>query len=112
MKISIIDKFQITGCGLVFGGKILSGILKCDMKLILLMKKKIENVLCKRIEIHCNQVNEGIPGDIIGFNVRPIKHYDIRNDKIFLVFDENTMKNAKIAENLRVKILMIKKKLL
>ena len=75
-------------------------------------EKKIENVLCKRIEIHCNQVNEGIPGDIIGFNVKPIKYYDIRNDKIFLVFDENTMKNAKIAENLRVKILMIKKKLL
>ena len=40
LKISIIDKYQITGCGLVFGGKILSGILKCDMKLILLMKKK------------------------------------------------------------------------
>ena len=40
LKISIIDVYRITGIGVVFGGKILSGILKYDMKLIILIKKK------------------------------------------------------------------------
>ena len=112
LKISIIDKYKISGIGLVFVGKILSGILKYGMNLILLMTKKIEYVCCKSIEIHCNHINEGIPGDIIGFNCKPIMFRDIWYDKIFFVSDENTINNAKIAENLRVKILMIKKKLL
>ena len=110
LKISIVNAEKISGIGNVFEGKILSGRLKTKMKLTIpLNNKDIEPKECKSIEIHCNNVNEAIAGDLIGFNVRNIWLYDA---KLFsLVFEENAMDCIKNnADNLRIKILMINKK--
>ena len=76
------------------------------------MKNEIIKRSFKSIEINYKDVNEAVAGEIIGFNVKPYEytnHLYIRKDNNFLVFKENVMNNIKIAENLRVKILMTEK---
>ena len=94
-----------------FEGKILSGKLKTNMKICLPIKRidKILETECESIEIHNHPFNEAIAGDIIGFNLKRIKHK--KYIKCNLVFNENILDCIKFAYNLRVKILMINEKI-
>ena len=108
--ISILNSDKITGFGTVIEGKILSGKLEENMEIIIPLKEEIKKFNCYSIEINHHQVNEVIAGDIIGSNIKRIPVNILRRDNDFLAFEENAMNNIKKAENLRVKILMIKKK--
>ena len=110
LKISIINAEKISGVGTVFEGKILSGILKPKMQLIIpLNDNKIEKKECESIEIHLKNVNEAIAGDLIGFHSRDIYSFEAKLSS--LVFEVNAMDCVKNnADNLRIKILMIHKK--
>ena len=110
LKISIFNSEKISGIGTVFGGKILSGTLNKNMELINCIPDfhKNHKQKCQSIEIHNNQIDEAIAGDIIGFNIKGVSKYVAR--KCRLVFTENEKNNLKNANNLRVKILMINKK--
>ena len=77
------------------------------MNLCIPISNKIEMTKCNSIQMYCKDYNETLAGDIIGFNIKGIKIRDIYYYN--LVFTENSMKSAKKAETLRVKIFMMNK---
>ena len=111
LEISVYNAEKITGVGTVIYGKILSGKIKTNMEIYLpFIKHDLLKKECKSIEIHHNNVDEAITGDIIGINIKGVSYRDIKNDKMFLVFEPNAMNRMQKAETLRVKILILNKK--
>ena len=111
LKISIFNFNKISGVGFVLEGKILSGRFNTKMELCIplsLENSSIKKQKSESIEVHNSPIEEAVAGDIIGFNIKRISRWDIRDTK--LVYTENNMDSIKKADNLRVKILIINKK--
>src|SRR3989344_1261384 len=79
LRLPIQDVFNITGIGVFPVGRVETGIMKVGDKVIIVPGREGKGVTgeCKTIEMHHEQVNEAIPGDNIGFNVRGINKKDI-----------------------------------
>src|SRR3989344_3620648 len=79
LRLPIQDVYNITGIGVVPVGRVETGIMKVGDKVIIVPGREGKGVTgeCKTIEMHHEQVNEAIPGDNIGFNVRGIGKKDI-----------------------------------
>lgn len=111
LKISIFGADKVTGIGTIFEGKILSGQLEQDMKIIISLDKKITTIRIATIKMHHhytnNLIDKAIAGDIIGFNVNLTK---LEALSCKLAFEKSEMDFIKKADNLRVKILLINKK--
>jgi len=80
----IQDVYSITGVGTVPVGKIETGVMKPGMKLIFLPSKKPGGVVgeVKTIEMHHEQIQEALPGDNIGANIRGVAKNDIRRGDV------------------------------
>ena len=80
----IQDVYSITGVGTVPVGKVETGIMKPGMKLIFLPSKKPGGVVgeVKTIEMHHEQIQEALPGDNIGANIRGVAKNDIRRGDV------------------------------
>ncbi|OPY30867.1 MAG: Elongation factor 1-alpha [Methanomassiliicoccales archaeon PtaU1.Bin124] len=80
LRLPIQDVYTITGIGTVPVGRVETGVLKPDMKLIFMPSNKIGEV--KSIEMHHEQLPQAIPGDNVGFNVRGIAKNDIKRGDV------------------------------
>ena len=79
LRLPIQDVYNIPGIGVVPVGRIETGKMKVGDKIIVVPAREgkgIEGEI-KTIEMHHEQIQEAIPGDNIGFNVRGIAKKDI-----------------------------------
>jgi len=79
LRIPIQDVYNIKGVGVVPVGRVESGKLKPGDKIVFLPSSKPNGVVgeVKSIEMHHQQIEEAIPGDNIGFNVKGVDKNDI-----------------------------------
>jgi elongation factor 1-alpha len=85
LRLPIQDVYNITGIGVVPVGRIETGIMKVGDKVIAVPGREGKGVPgeVKSIEMHHEQMQEALPGDNIGFNVRGFGKKDIaRGDVI------------------------------
>ncbi|MBS3147155.1 translation elongation factor EF-1 subunit alpha [Candidatus Woesearchaeota archaeon] len=79
LRLPIQDVYNITGIGVVPVGRVETGVMKIGDKVIIVPAREGKGVTgeVKTIEMHHEQINEAIPGDNVGFNVRGIGKKDI-----------------------------------
>ncbi len=80
LRIPIQDVYSITGVGTVPVGRVETGKLKVGDKVLFVPSGKVGEV--KSIEMHHEQIQEAVPGDNIGFNVRGVGKNDIRRGDV------------------------------
>lgn len=80
LRLPIQDVYSITGVGTVPVGRVETGVMKVNDKIVFMPSKVVGEV--KSIEMHHEQYQEARPGDNIGFNVRGIDKKDIRRGDI------------------------------
>jgi len=80
LRLPIQDVYTITGIGTVPVGRVETGILKPDMKVIFMPSNKIGEV--KSIEMHHETMAMAKPGDNVGFNVRGIAKNDVKRGDV------------------------------
>ncbi|HIJ00954.1 MAG: elongation factor 1-alpha [Candidatus Methanomethylophilaceae archaeon] len=80
LRLPIQDVYTITGIGTVPVGRVETGVLKPNMKVIFQPSNKIGEV--KSIEMHHESIPQAEPGDNVGFNVRGISKNDIRRGDV------------------------------
>ena len=79
LRLAIQDVYNITGIGVVPVGRVETGIMKINDKVIIVPGREGKGVVgeVKTIEMHHEQLQQAEPGDNIGFNVRGIDKRDI-----------------------------------
>ncbi|MEK6974111.1 MAG: translation elongation factor EF-1 subunit alpha [Nanoarchaeota archaeon] len=79
LRLPIQDVYNITGIGVVPVGRVETGVMKLNDKVIIVPAREGKGVTgeVKTIEMHHEQIQEAIPGDNIGFNIRGIGKKDI-----------------------------------
>jgi elongation factor 1-alpha len=80
LRIPIQDVYSIKGVGTVPVGRVETGVLKVGDKVIINPPKVIGEV--KSIETHHTPLQEAIPGDNIGFNVKGVEKSQIRRGDV------------------------------
>jgi len=80
LRIPIQDVYTITGAGTVPVGRVETGTIKPNQKVVFMPMKVLGEV--KSIEMHHEQVPIAHPGDNIGFNVRGISKQDVRRGDV------------------------------
>jgi len=80
LRLPIQDVYTITGIGTVPVGRVETGTLRPDMKIIFMPSNKVGEV--KSIEMHHEQLTQATPGDNVGFNVRGIAKNDIKRGDV------------------------------
>jgi elongation factor 1-alpha len=80
LRLPIQDVYTITGIGTVPVGRVETGILKPDMKIIFMPSNKVGEV--KSIEMHHEVLPMAKPGDNVGFNVRGIAKNDVKRGDV------------------------------
>ncbi len=80
LRVPVQDVYTITGIGTVPVGRVETGTLKPDMKLVFMPSNKVGEV--KSIEMHHEILPKAEPGDNVGFNVRGIGKNDIRRGDV------------------------------
>jgi len=79
LRLPIQDVYNITGIGVVPVGRVETGIMKINDKVIVVPGREGKGIVgeVKTIEMHHEQMQQAEPGDNIGFNVRGIGKKDI-----------------------------------
>lgn len=79
LRLPIQDVYKITGIGVVPVGRVETGIMKVNDKVIVVPAREGKGITgeVKSIEMHHEQMQQAEPGDNIGFNVRGIGEKDI-----------------------------------
>ncbi|MAE43059.1 translation elongation factor EF-1 subunit alpha [Candidatus Woesearchaeota archaeon] len=79
LRLPIQDVYNITGIGVVPVGRVETGVMKINDKVIVVPGREGKGVTgeVKTIEMHHEQMQQAEPGDNIGFNVRGIGKNDI-----------------------------------
>lgn len=80
LRIPVDRVFQIKGVGVVPIGKIETGVMKLNDKVVVQPSNKVGEV--KSIEMHHNLLQKAEPGDNIGFNIRGISKDDIKRGDV------------------------------
>jgi elongation factor 1-alpha len=80
LRVPVQDVYTISGVGTVPVGRVETGIMKKDDKIIFEPANVAGEV--KSIEMHHEEVNEALPGDNIGWNVRGVGKKDIRRGDV------------------------------
>lgn len=80
LRLPVQDVYTIKGIGTVPVGRIETGILKPDTKIVFQPADKTGEV--KSIEMHHETMPEAVPGDNVGFNVRGIERADVRRGDV------------------------------
>lgn len=75
LRLPVQDSYTITGVGTVPVGRVESGIIKPNDKLIFMPSGKMADV--KSVEMHHEQMPQAVAGDNIGFNVRGLGKDDV-----------------------------------
>ncbi|MBI2508390.1 translation elongation factor EF-1 subunit alpha [Candidatus Woesearchaeota archaeon] len=101
LRLPIQDVYNITGIGVVPVGRVETGILKVNDKVIVVPGREGKGVEgeVKTIEMHHEQIQQAEPGDNIGFSVRGIGKKDIaRGDVLGHVTNPPTIAKEFIAQ--------------
>jgi elongation factor 1-alpha len=79
LRLPIQDVYNITGIGVVPVGRVETGIMKVNDKVIVVPAREGKGITgeVKTIEMHHEQMTQAEPGDNVGFNVRGITKQDI-----------------------------------
>ena len=80
LRLPVQDVYTITGVGTVPVGRVETGILKPDTKIIFMPANKVGEV--KSIEMHHETLLQAVPGDNVGFNVRGLSKTDIKRGDV------------------------------
>ena len=90
LRMPIQDVYEITGIGTVPVGKIETGVMKPGTKVIILPGRSGKGVLgeIKTIEMHHEQLPEGIAGDNVGLNIRGVGKKDIARGDVICAADK------------------------
>ncbi len=80
LRLPIQDAYSITGVGTVPVGRVESGVMKVNDKIIFMPAGAVGEV--KSIEIHHQQLPQAIPGDNVGFNVRGVDKSQIKKGDV------------------------------
>ena len=80
LRLPIQDVYTITGIGTVPVGRVESGTLKPDMKIMFEPAHMVGEV--KSVEMHHEQLTQPLPGDNVGFNVRGIAKNDVKRGDV------------------------------
>lgn len=80
LRIPIQDVYSITGVGTVPVGRVETGVLKVGDSVIFMPANKTGEV--KSIETHHVRINQALPGDNIGFNVKGVSKTDLRRGDV------------------------------
>jgi len=80
LRMPIQDVYTITGIGTVPVGRIETGIMKVNDKIIVMPSGKVGDV--KSIEMHHEQMPQAEPGDNVGINVRGLTKEDMRRGDV------------------------------
>ncbi len=92
LRVPIQDVYTITGIGTVPVGRVETGVLKVNDKVVFVPSGTQGEV--KTIEMHHEQSPEARPGDNIGFNVRGVGKGDIKRGDV-MCHPQNAAKQAK-----------------
>ena len=79
LRLPLQDVYNITGIGVVPVGRVETGIMKVNDKVLIIPAREGTGVRgeVKTIEMHHESITEAIPGDNVGFSVRGIGKKDI-----------------------------------
>ena len=79
LRLPIQDVYNITGIGVVPVGRVETGVMKVNDKIIIVPAREGKGIVgeIKSIEMHHESIQQAEPGDNIGFNVRGIGKKDI-----------------------------------
>jgi len=80
LRLPVQDVYTITGVGTVPVGRVETGVLKPNDKIIFMPSGKVGEV--KSVEMHHTQLVQAIPGDNVGFNVRGISKTDVKRGDV------------------------------
>jgi elongation factor 1-alpha len=80
LRLPLQDVYKITGVGTVPVGRVETGVIKPGM-LVHFAPANITTE-CKTVEMHHQQLEEAIPGDNVGFNVKNISIKDVRRGNV------------------------------
>lgn len=80
LRVPIQDVYSITGVGTVPVGRVETGTMKPNMKIIVMPSGAVGEI--KSIETHHTQMPEAVAGDNIGFNLRGIEKKDIKRGDV------------------------------
>jgi len=80
LRLPVQDVYTITGVGTVPVGRIETGVLKPETKIIFMPANKVGEV--KSIEMHHETLPQAVPGDNVGFNVRGISKTDVKRGDV------------------------------
>ena len=80
LRLPIQDVYSITGVGTVPVGRVETGIMKMNDKLIFEPSGVVGEV--KSVEVHHQQISEAKPGDNVGFNVRGVDKSQIKRGDV------------------------------
>jgi elongation factor 1-alpha len=80
LRVPLQDVYTITGIGTVPVGRVETGVLKINDKLV--FQPSGANGEVKSIEMHHEQIQKAEPGDNVGFNVRGIGKGDVRRGDV------------------------------
>ena len=80
LRIPLQDVYKIEGIGTVPVGRVESGMIKPGMNICFGPKNLVAE--CRTVEIHHQQVQEAVPGENIGFNIRGLGVKDIRRGDV------------------------------
>ena len=80
LRLPIQDVFTITGHGTVPVGRVETGIMKLNDKVIFMPSGATSEV--KKIEMHHKELTQAVPGDNVGFNVKSIDKKDVKRGDV------------------------------
>jgi len=80
LRLPLQDVYKITGVGTVPVGRVETGVIKPGM-LVTFAPAGITTE-CKTVEMHHQQLEEAIPGDNVGFNVKNVGVKDVRRGNV------------------------------
>lgn len=80
LRLPLQDVYKITGVGTVPVGRVETGVLKPGM--VVTFSPANITTECKTVEMHHQQLEEAIPGDNVGFNVKNVGVKDIRRGHV------------------------------
>jgi elongation factor 1-alpha len=80
LRLPLQDVYKIGGIGTVPVGRVETGVIKAGMVVTFAPSNVTTEV--KSVEMHHEQIAEGVPGDNVGFNVKNVSVKDIRRGNV------------------------------
>ncbi|KAJ2695097.1 translation elongation factor EF-1 alpha [Coemansia spiralis] len=102
LRLPLQDVYKIGGIGTVPVGRVETGIIKAGMVVTFAPAGVTTEV--KSVEMHHEQLVEGVPGDNVGFNVKNVSVKDIRRGN---VCSDSKNDPAKAAESFQAQVIVM-----